>query len=132
MSEAENVRNRLAKALPASLTVSRYGDDHVRVYGMIHNPDAAALADRLEQAEAALAACDKWIAIAVDPKDHSDTNMLARIALPIVSEIHRALNPDTGGADARAMLDQVHRDPQADLTRIHDTIRPGLIGGTDA
>ena len=99
---AENVRDRLARLLPG--LVIRVGEpvlNHVIDYDLdLREADADRLADRLERAEAALAACDKWIAIAVDPKDHSDTNMLARIALPIVSEIHRALNPDPGGTDA--------------------------------
>ena len=51
MSEAENVRDRLAALLPSPLThFSWYGREHLRVHGEWPIEIAATLADRLERA----------------------------------------------------------------------------------
>ena len=51
MSEAENVRDRLAALLPSPLThFSWYGREHLRVHGEWPIEIAVALADRLERA----------------------------------------------------------------------------------
>ena len=68
--------------------------------------------------------CNRWIAIAVNPDDHSTTNMLARVALPVIDEILNALGDEDTCCISGVCDEHMRRNEARD---VHDPLSPYYV-----